>query len=103
VRHPTRLRCLFGLPKRGAPCSSCHLQNPPLAVAAEAAVCKASAWCGCCSCVPGDVKDVGYGKGKYYSLNVPLSDGIDDDSYQFIFKPLITEVCHRVLLYTVTP
>lgn len=58
----------------------------------EMAAHKESAWCGYCSPVAGDVKDVGYGKGKYYSLNVPLSDGIDDDSYQFIFKPLITQI-----------
>lgn len=30
----------------------------------------------------GDVKDVGAGKGKYYSVNFPLSDGIDDFSFQ---------------------
>ncbi|KAJ6937600.1 hypothetical protein NC652_012041 [Populus alba x Populus x berolinensis] len=37
----------------------------------------------------GDVRDIGYSKGKYYSLNVPLDDGIDDESYHFLFKPLI--------------
>jgi histone deacetylase 1/2 len=30
----------------------------------------------------GDVRNIGHGEGKYYSLNVPLDDGIDDDSYQ---------------------
>ncbi|KAL6509916.1 Homeobox protein HD-1 [Orobanche gracilis] len=40
----------------------------------------------------GDVRDVGYGKGKYYSLNVPLDDGIDDESYQSLFKPIIGKV-----------
>ncbi|KAL2346001.1 hypothetical protein Fmac_000001 [Flemingia macrophylla] len=40
----------------------------------------------------GDVRDIGYGKGKYYSLNVPLDDGIDDESYHFLFKPLIGKV-----------
>lgn len=40
----------------------------------------------------GDVRDVGYGKGKYYSVNVPLDDGIDDDSYQSLFKPIIGKV-----------
>eukprot|EP00249_Psilotum_nudum_P013113 c24157_g1_i2 orf=493-2652(+) len=40
----------------------------------------------------GDLRDVGYGKGKYYSLNVPLHDGIDDESYQSLFKPLISKV-----------
>ncbi|KAL3701726.1 hypothetical protein R1sor_019748 [Riccia sorocarpa] len=40
----------------------------------------------------GDVRDIGYGKGKYYSLNVPLNDGIDDESYQSLFKPIISKV-----------
>eukprot|EP00250_Pteridium_aquilinum_P010413 c19368_g1_i1 orf=1202-2872(+) len=40
----------------------------------------------------GDVRDLGYGKGKYYSLNVPLNDGIDDDSYHSLFKPIISKV-----------
>ncbi|KAH7298573.1 hypothetical protein KP509_25G049900 [Ceratopteris richardii] len=40
----------------------------------------------------GDVRDLGYGKGKYYSLNVPLNDGIDDDSYLSLFKPIISKV-----------
>lgn len=30
----------------------------------------------------GDIKDVGASNGKYYSLNVPLQDGMDDASYQ---------------------
>lgn len=40
----------------------------------------------------GDVRDIGYGKGKYYSLNVPLDDGIDDDSYHSLFKPIMGKV-----------
>ncbi|KAK4430333.1 Histone deacetylase 19 [Sesamum alatum] len=40
----------------------------------------------------GDVRDVGYGKGKYYAVNVPLDDGIDDESYQSLFKPIISKV-----------
>ncbi|KAJ6765565.1 HISTONE DEACETYLASE [Salix purpurea] len=40
----------------------------------------------------GDVRDVGHSKGKYYSLNVPLDDGIDDESYHLLFKPLIGKV-----------
>ncbi|XP_061355711.1 histone deacetylase 19-like isoform X3 [Gastrolobium bilobum] len=40
----------------------------------------------------GDLRDIGYGKGKYYSLNVPLDDGIDDESYHFLFKPIIGKV-----------
>ena len=37
----------------------------------------------------GDVKDVGAAAGKHYSVNFPLKDGIDDASYQSIFKPVI--------------
>ena len=33
----------------------------------------------------GDVTDVGVGKGKYYCVNVPLNDGIDDQTYISIF------------------
>ncbi|KAI5059924.1 hypothetical protein GOP47_0024344 [Adiantum capillus-veneris] len=40
----------------------------------------------------GDLRDVGHGTGKYYSLNVPLNDGIDDQSYQSLFKPIISKV-----------
>ncbi|XP_015963094.1 histone deacetylase 19 [Arachis duranensis] len=40
----------------------------------------------------GDLRDIGYAKGKYYSLNVPLDDGIDDESYHFLFKPIIGKV-----------
>ncbi|CAI5962175.1 unnamed protein product [Closterium sp. NIES-64] len=40
----------------------------------------------------GDLRDTGYGRGKHYSLNVPLHDGIDDDSYLSLFKPLISKV-----------
>ncbi|KAJ1388380.1 Ureohydrolase domain superfamily [Sesbania bispinosa] len=40
----------------------------------------------------GDIRDIGYGKGKYYSLNVPLDDGIDDQSYQSLFKPIMGKV-----------
>eukprot|EP01100_Stratorugosa_tubuloviscum_P013394 TRINITY_DN6682_c0_g1_i1.p1 TRINITY_DN6682_c0_g1~~TRINITY_DN6682_c0_g1_i1.p1 ORF type:complete len:455 (+),score=176.34 TRINITY_DN6682_c0_g1_i1:26-1390(+) len=40
----------------------------------------------------GDVKDVGSEKGKYYSLNFPLQDGITDESYESVFKPVIEKV-----------
>ena len=43
----------------------------------------------------GDVADVGHNKGKYYSVNVPLRDGVDDSSYQNLFKPIMTEVMER--------
>jgi histone deacetylase 1/2 len=40
----------------------------------------------------GDVKDIGAGQGKYCTVNVPLKDGIDDDSYKSIFRPVIGKV-----------
>jgi histone deacetylase 1/2 len=40
----------------------------------------------------GDIRDTGYSKGKYYSLNVRLDDRIDDESYQSLFKPIMGKV-----------
>lgn len=40
----------------------------------------------------GDIRDVGHGRGKYYAVNVPLRDGIDDESYRSIFEPVIGHV-----------
>ncbi|KAL8435703.1 hypothetical protein ACSSS7_002306 [Eimeria intestinalis] len=38
----------------------------------------------------GDITDVGASQGKYYAVNVPLNDGMDDDSFVALFKPVIT-------------
>ena len=38
----------------------------------------------------GHVFDVGTGFGRYYAVNVPLRDGITDESYKSIFKPVIS-------------
>lgn len=40
----------------------------------------------------GDLRDVGYGDGKNYTVNVPLNDGINDDAYHSIFQPVIRAV-----------
>ncbi|KAJ1901232.1 histone deacetylase [Coemansia sp. IMI 209127] len=40
----------------------------------------------------GDLRDVGEAKGKYYSVNFPLRDGIDDLSYESIFKPVVQHI-----------
>lgn len=40
----------------------------------------------------GDVKDVGAREGKYYAINVPLKDGIDDGSFTRMFKLIISKV-----------
>ncbi|KAI9712965.1 MAG: histone deacetylase [Candelaria pacifica] len=40
----------------------------------------------------GELRDIGVGQGKYYSVNFPLRDGIDDRSYKGIFEPVIKNV-----------
>ncbi|KAJ3217520.1 histone deacetylase [Dinochytrium kinnereticum] len=40
----------------------------------------------------GDINDTGHGRGKNYSLNFPLKDGIDDESYRSIFCPIMQHV-----------
>ncbi|KAF9270489.1 histone deacetylase complex, catalytic component RPD3 [Marasmius fiardii PR-910] len=35
----------------------------------------------------GELRDVGVMKGKYYSLNFPLRDGISDENYKSVFEP----------------
>ncbi|KAK1444001.1 histone deacetylase [Babesia gibsoni] len=37
----------------------------------------------------GDITDVGVASGKYYSVNVPLNDGMDDDSFVDLFKVVV--------------
>ncbi|SMR41229.1 unnamed protein product [Zymoseptoria tritici ST99CH_1E4] len=37
----------------------------------------------------GELRDIGVGAGKNYSVNFPLRDGIDDKSYKGIFEPTI--------------
>ncbi|GAA6029944.1 hypothetical protein JCM8097_009181 [Rhodosporidiobolus ruineniae] len=40
----------------------------------------------------GDIKDIGYNKGRNYSVNVPLRDGINDESYKSVFEPVIQQI-----------
>jgi len=40
----------------------------------------------------GDVSDLGYGKGKGYAINFPLHDGMDDESFVSIFRPIISGI-----------
>lgn len=40
----------------------------------------------------GDMYEQGAESGRYYSVNVPLKEGIDDQSYFHIFKPVIQNV-----------
>ena len=38
------------------------------------------------------MEDVGIGDGKHYSVNVPLQEGMDDESYRFMFEPIMQKV-----------
>jgi len=40
----------------------------------------------------GNWGDIGGGAGKHYALNVPLNDGIDDESYVRLFKQIAEPV-----------
>ncbi|KAF8179244.1 histone deacetylase RPD3 [Pholiota molesta] len=40
----------------------------------------------------GTQEDRGRGKGKGYAVNVPLKDGITDESFKSVFEPVITKV-----------
>jgi histone deacetylase 1/2 len=40
----------------------------------------------------GELRDIGVGSGKYYSVNFPLRDGITDATYKDIFEPVIQHV-----------
>ncbi|KAF8967474.1 hypothetical protein BDZ97DRAFT_2056877 [Flammula alnicola] len=40
----------------------------------------------------GSQEDKGRGKGKGYAVNVPMKDGITDESYKSVFEPIITRV-----------
>lgn len=40
----------------------------------------------------GDLKDVGAEQGRNYAVNFPLRDGIDDDTYERIFQPVMEKI-----------
>jgi len=43
----------------------------------------------------GDFRDTGHGEGLGYSVNFPLKDGLTDDSFRRIFKPVIAKIMER--------
>ncbi|THG03517.1 hypothetical protein TEA_013727 [Camellia sinensis var. sinensis] len=45
----------------------------------------------------GDVKEIGQREGKFYAINVPLKDGIDDTSFTRLFKAIIAKVVETYL------
>lgn len=40
----------------------------------------------------GGVKDIGVNAGSKYSINFPLMDGMDDESYQSVFQPIMKRI-----------
>ncbi len=40
----------------------------------------------------GSVSDIGEQEGKYYSMNVPMKKGIDDESYMYVFNTITQSV-----------
>ncbi|CAD5215643.1 unnamed protein product [Bursaphelenchus xylophilus] len=40
----------------------------------------------------GDMYDIGMARGRYYSVNVPMREGMDDEGYHQLFKPIISAV-----------
>ncbi|KAJ3426397.1 histone deacetylase rpd3 [Anaeramoeba flamelloides] len=40
----------------------------------------------------GNINDIGHSNGKGYSVNVPLNDGMEDESYFYIFKKTIDSI-----------
>ena len=40
----------------------------------------------------GALGDVGTGDGSLYAVNVPLQEGMDDESYKFVFEPIMQKV-----------
>lgn len=44
----------------------------------------------------GPLEAIGFGKtGKYYTVNVPLNDGLTDESLEFLFKPIVDSIIQR--------
>ncbi|WFD42060.1 histone deacetylase [Malassezia psittaci] len=43
----------------------------------------------------GELRDTGIGKGKNYACNVPLRDGITDESYRYVFEPVIQRIMEQ--------
>jgi len=40
----------------------------------------------------GNYDDIGFDKGRYHSVNFPLAEGIDDLTYEHIFRPIIDAI-----------
>lgn len=40
----------------------------------------------------GHIEDIGSQNGKYHAVNFPLSEGLDDESFIYIFKPVLSAI-----------
>eukprot|EP00485_Elphidium_margaritaceum_P010085 CAMPEP_0202691584 /NCGR_PEP_ID=MMETSP1385-20130828/6254_1 /ASSEMBLY_ACC=CAM_ASM_000861 /TAXON_ID=933848 /ORGANISM="Elphidium margaritaceum" /LENGTH=686 /DNA_ID=CAMNT_0049347013 /DNA_START=33 /DNA_END=2093 /DNA_ORIENTATION=- len=40
----------------------------------------------------GAIEDCGVFDGKYYAINVPLNEGMNDESYEYVFKPVLKKI-----------
>lgn len=44
--------------------------------------------------------DTGHNDGKLYAVNVPLQEGMDDESYKYVYEPVMQKVraspCHVI-------
>lgn len=50
----------------------------------------------------GTLSDLGFSKGKYYSLNVPFSEGVSDNTLLYTFNkifPRYNKICTISMLY----
>jgi histone deacetylase 1/2 len=43
----------------------------------------------------GDYRDIGYSKGENHAINFPLRDGMNDEAYRTIFRPIMARVMQR--------
>ena len=43
----------------------------------------------------GAIDDIGCDEGKYYSVNFPFNDGVNDETFLSAFKPVMKEIMHR--------
>ena len=43
----------------------------------------------------GSIDDIGCEEGKYYSVNFPLNDGINDGTYETAFKPVMRAIINQ--------
>ena len=51
----------------------------------------------------GALGDVGYQGGRNYSVNVPLQEGMDDESYKFVFEPIMQKVRYETGILLMGP